>query len=56
MKLFLTGDDGGSGGARVGKLERGSEIERSKDEVRRGGVFIVEVKNRSPEEIGRTCP
>ena len=30
MKLFLIGDDGGSGGARVGKLERGSEIEWSK--------------------------
>ena len=46
----------GSGSARSESLSEGSEIERSKDEVRRGGVFIVEVKNRSPEEIGRTCP
>ena len=38
------------------KFERGSEVERSKNEVRRGGVFTAEVKNRSSEEIGRTCP
>ena len=37
VKLFLTGDDGSSSGARVSELERGSEVERSKNEVRRGG-------------------
>ena len=40
MKLFLTGEDGGSGGTRVGKLERGSEVEQSKSEVRKGEGYL----------------
>ena len=56
MKLFLTGDDGSSGGARVGELKRGSEVERGKCGLRRVGVFIAEVKNRSSEENELTCP
>ena len=56
MKLFLTGDDGSSGGARVGKLERGSEIERSKSEVRKGRGTYSRSEKLFAEEIGRTCP
>mgnify|MGYP000924588000 CR=1 FL=1 len=37
------------------RAERGSGVGKGRNGVR-GGVFIVEVKNCSPEEIGRTCP
>ena len=40
MKLFLTGDVGSSGGARVLELERGSEVERSKNEVGKGEGYL----------------
>ena len=59
MKLFLTGDDGVAAALGFEKLERERERERSSGvkEVRKGeGVFIVAVKNSSPEDLGRTCP
>ena len=40
MKLFLIGDDESSGGPRVGELEGGSEVERSKSEVRKGEGYL----------------
>ena len=45
-----------SGGARVWEAWDGERSSEVKVKWRRGGVFIVGVKNCSPEEIGRTCP
>ena len=57
MKLFLTGDDGVAEALGFEKLERERERSSGVKEVRKGeGVFIVTVKNCSPEDLGRTCP
>ena len=57
MKLFLTGDDGVAAALGLEKLEWESDNERNKKlSEGRGGVFIAEINNRSPEEFGRMCP
>ena len=57
MKLFLTGDDGVAMALGFEKLEREREWSSGVKEVRKGeGVFIVAVKNCSPEDLGLTCP
>ena len=57
MKLFLTGDDGVAMALGFEKLEREREWSSGVKEVRKGeGVFIVAMKNCSPEDLGRTCP
>ena len=40
MKLFLTGGDEVAAALGFEKLERGSEIERSKSEMRKGGGYL----------------
>ena len=56
MKLFLTGDDEVEAMLGFGKLEQEREVERSKrsEEGERG--IYSHGENRSPEELGRTCP
>ena len=57
VKLFLTGGDGVAAALWFEKLECGREWLSRVKEVRKGeGVFIVAVKNCSPEDLGRTCP
>ena len=57
MKLFLSGDDGVAATLGFEKLECGRERSSGVKEVRKGEVvFIVVVKNCSPEDLGRTCP
>ena len=57
MKLFLTGNNGVATSLGFEKLERERERSSRVKEVRKGeGVFIVTVKNCSPEDLGRMCP
>ena len=57
MKLFLSDGDGVAAALGFEKLERERERSSRVKEVRKGErVFIVEVKNCSPEDLTRTCP
>ena len=57
MKLFLTGDDEVAAALGFEKLEREREVERSKNEVRKGrGIYRRGEKTVRPKKLDERAP